>query len=682
MLQGGDQMSPDSIRARAVALLLTAALSGCSVVGLGYRAGHSHASSSAEAERLTRMAQMYERQGHPSGAMRLYRQALYADPQFAAARQRLMALSSQRQAPSAPDAVAPAVIPGTAPTLAAAPTLAPEVIQALQRTAAINQPPDAAMPHSLAAAPAAIAAVQSPDAPRQVATLSPPHEEPESVASVQSRVAPLPSPVHPPPVVPSPQVAEIVPPLAPEPPTSTVALQPNPTPTPSPRPAAADGWAAFEARHLPLLDSTIASSVAHSAALAAAAAAAAPLQDILPSRVATAAPTLAVAPGPLPSTEPHVDPPPPTAEIAVLPPAEGPDLLSSPEPDVAPPPPAIIEIAVLRPAEGPDPLLSLEPDVAPAPPATMEIAVMPPEDGPRITPATPSTHRGWTATNPEPQDDVGRTSVSPSSAGIEIRPQESLSDPPARVEIATPDWGPTDLERLCPSASADLLSLVRRLESPDVSLRKDALIELGEQGELAQPVVAAVRSRLEDAEPLVQAHAAWAVCRITGADDAAIAVLTRILETNDRRDAAFAAYCLGLLGDAAVSAAPALHSACTSEVSAVRLCAAEALLKIAPEDAEPVSALISALHGAEPEARWLAALSLASVSDTYREAAITALIPVLADPEADVSSSAALALGAFGPDAQPAVPDLQAVLSHPNSDVRDAAATALACIVE
>jgi Tfp pilus assembly protein PilF len=87
-------MSSRLLRAQALAALLALMMSGCAVVGLGYRAGHTRTSGKSEAARLTQLAQLYERQGHPSGAMRLYRQALHADPRSQQARERLMALSS------------------------------------------------------------------------------------------------------------------------------------------------------------------------------------------------------------------------------------------------------------------------------------------------------------------------------------------------------------------------------------------------------------------------------------------------------------------------------------------------------------------------------------------------------------------------------------------------------------
>jgi HEAT repeat protein len=161
-----------------------------------------------------------------------------------------------------------------------------------------------------------------------------------------------------------------------------------------------------------------------------------------------------------------------------------------------------------------------------------------------------------------------------------------------------------------------------------------------------------------------------------------VQTLCDVVTSGDPAGAAFAAYCLGLLGHEAASAVPVLEAACASEVVTVRLCAAEALLKITPESAEPVALLIDELRNPNEEQRWLAALSLSAASSTYQDSAILALTPALSDAETDVCSSAALALGAYGARAQGAVPELQDALSNPSADVREAAAAALDCIVE
>jgi HEAT repeat protein len=314
-------------------------------------------------------------------------------------------------------------------------------------------------------------------------------------------------------------------------------------------------------------------------------------------------------------------------------------------------------------------------------PAKLEIVTLP-LSAPTIEPSVVRPESGWSASRSQPVTATAPARRPQSEAGIEIRPQTAAAVEVALEEPGSPAWAPTDPKRVCPTASEELLSVVRRLESPEIAVRKDALFELAELGATAQPVVAAVRIALCDVDSSVRAHAAWAVCRITGVNAECVDVLSQVLGSGDPAGATFAAYCLGLLEGEATVAVPALQTACSSDAAAVRLCAAEALLKITPEDAEPVAVLIEGLRSPEPEQRWLAAMSLSAAAGAYQESAVLALIPVLHDAEPDVSSSAALALGAYGSNARLAVPDLQTNLTHPDADVRDAATAALACIVE
>jgi hypothetical protein len=332
-------------------------------------------------------------------------------------------------------------------------------------------------------------------------------------------------------------------------------------------------------------------------------------------------------------------------------------------------------------------------------PAAVAIVKLPPPR-PRIElPATPSGS-AWTssrsaatipATTPAPAPlptTAPATSLAPAplavpeNIGIAIRPRQSADELVGRATLHSSEWASTDLVRLCPDASEELLAIVKRLESPEATVRKDSLIELAKRAGEARPVVGAVRSLFHDADPRVKAHAAWAACQISGVTEDCVSVLAGVTRCSDPAGATFAAYSLGLLEQDAVVAVPALQSACQSENTAVRLCAAEALLKITPNAAEPLSTLMDGLRDPAPEHRWLAALSLSAASSVYQESAVLALIPVLHDPDADVCSSAALALGAYGATASVAAPELQAALSHPDPGVREAAAAALECIVQ
>lgn len=158
--------------------------------------------------------------------------------------------------------------------------------------------------------------------------------------------------------------------------------------------------------------------------------------------------------------------------------------------------------------------------------------------------------------------------------------------------------------------------------------------------------------------------------------------LADILRSDDVEAVTLAAFCLGLMESDAAPVIPDLQEACASAVPAVQLCAAEALLKVTPDASEPVEVLFEALSEATLSERWLAALALSSASNEHQAAAVEALIPLLHDAEADVAASAALTLGAYGPAAKTAEPDLQKLLNHSEQDVREAASAALACIAE
>lgn len=583
-------MASRAIRVQALGLLLSALCCGCSIVGLGYRADHSRGAGRAEAARLSQLAAMYERQGHPAGAMRLYRQALHADPRSQDARERLMALSTQH-------ATLPQPQPGVAPTPAAA-AAAPTMLAQ-----------NSALP------PAAVAA------PRPLAAAT--HSSPA---------------------------------LAPEPPTlpiRTAATTPQPT-VPPPASAAA----------------TQPSSVVGDSASAVAMAAAPILALMAPPAGES---PLASEHRAAQQETPGEVPLPESVAVAVV---EEPARLEVPtQPQIQLVPATLPEIAEIAPAplrvSAPQPRYTESM-------ASVAIVTLPPLPS-RPDESPVPANAGWT-TNGSVAADNAPVRLPVENSGIVIRPQTAADEAPGRAQLTASTWSRTDRVRLCAGAPENLVAIVRRLESNDATVRKDALIELADLADAAKPVEAAVRSLFEDSNAGVRAHAAWAACRISGVSHECIDVLASVVQSDDTAGATFAAYCLGLCEAEAATAVPALQTGCLSEAPTVRLCAAEALLKITPDAPEPVATLIGGLLESAPEHRWLAAMSLSAASSDYQAPAIQALIPILRDADADVCSSAALALGAFGTAAAAAAPELEAALSHPDIDVRDSAAAALECI--
>lgn len=287
----------------------------------------------------------------------------------------------------------------------------------------------------------------------------------------------------------------------------------------------------------------------------------------------------------------------------------------------------------------------------------------------------------WTVTPAGHQALVNATMVEVAPE-IEIRPQ---SPPPlycAQEAGDAPAWARTDLKRLCRGGSQDLLAIVSRLEATDVEVRKEALIDLAGRGRDAAPAAPAVRSLLCDASDSVRVHAAWAACRIEGCADDCVALLAELVGSQNLDIAQLAAYCLGSLGPDAALAIPALRTECDSDCAEVRIVAAEALLSIEPGEPEAAAILFGALSGADASGRYLAALALTGTAPEYQPAAILALIRTLNDPEEEVCSAAALALGSFGAASREAVPVLEALALNSSADVCEAASAALACIVE
>jgi len=241
-------------------------------------------------------------------------------------------------------------------------------------------------------------------------------------------------------------------------------------------------------------------------------------------------------------------------------------------------------------------------------------------------------------------------------------------------------WVKTSVANLCPNAPAEFRDLLASLEATDPEARKAALEDLGNCGRLAVTCLPAVRNCLTDADPLVQAHAAWALWTITGQSTESIRCLTSVLDCNQEEAIAFSCYVLGTMGPQAREAAPKLTSLQNDDSTTIRVHAAEAMLKVDPTGAQAVHVLKASLASHRADERSLAAVSLGSAVGKDRAAAISALITALYDADSGVRCSAALALGGFGRDAASAISALEVAASATDTETRDAATTALACI--
>jgi hypothetical protein len=254
-------------------------------------------------------------------------------------------------------------------------------------------------------------------------------------------------------------------------------------------------------------------------------------------------------------------------------------------------------------------------------------------------------------------------------------PQPAADPPPL-----PPEWAQTSTPRLRPDVPSELEALLTQLQSRDASTRKAAVTELAILGGTAQPAAPALRALLDDSDPLVQAHAAWAVWEIERDGDVAVPVLAALLASQRDDVTQLAAYVLGSLGDDAGAATMALRLLRDGAADATRIHAAEALVRIHPSDEPSIGVLTAALRHDSSEVRWLSAIALGGVAPQQAPRVVTALSAALEDQDPEVCAAAALSLGGLGDAARPAVGVLRRIADHRDEELRSAALAALACI--
>ncbi len=155
---------------------------------------------------------------------------------------------------------------------------------------------------------------------------------------------------------------------------------------------------------------------------------------------------------------------------------------------------------------------------------------------------------------------------------------------------------------------------------------------------------------------------------------AAVADLTKLLSDPSARIRAHAAYALGMIGLDAKAAAPALVKATTDPDMHVRREAIQALETTKPGVDVAGPALLAALEDPEPSVQVAALDALADMGP----AAVPTLARGIANPK--TRYWAALALGEFGPQAEPAVGALTAALDDKRPEVVHEVLIALAQI--
>ena len=251
----------------------------------------------------------------------------------------------------------------------------------------------------------------------------------------------------------------------------------------------------------------------------------------------------------------------------------------------------------------------------------------------------------------------------------------------------------------------DIQTLITALSGTDSKASIRAAEELGKLGPKARPALLALVQALGSQDPELRGIAARTLGTLGPAGKSAVGALANRLADDDAMVRAYAAHALGEIGPAAQSAAPALVKAVTDQDATVRRNALAALRRIdAPpevtlplmmktlEESDPAAVLpalqalaeageegLPRLRGAlkHPQASYWACLVVREMGPKAKE--LTPDLTALLDHEyLETRIQALMALGAIGPDAKAAVPQiLNALQQEEVSGIRYAAAFAL-----
>ncbi len=249
-----------------------------------------------------------------------------------------------------------------------------------------------------------------------------------------------------------------------------------------------------------------------------------------------------------------------------------------------------------------------------------------------------------------------------------VEPISVASDSPDVPSLSSPDCEPW------------VYAQVMKLGSPDAEVRKEGLTHLADMGSTGRQASLAVRVLLEDPDPLVQAHAAWALWVIENDPWDSVATLRPLLDQSNPDVVELACYMLGDIGVQAESATDALELLRDHADGTTCIHAAEALIRIHGVDDKSLAILTNAVKSRDSEERWIAAVALGRCRGTKSAGAVAALTVALKDVDPEVRSAAALSLGGLGPDSLTAKPELERVARMDDPQVRDAARAALACL--
>ena len=229
--------------------------------------------------------------------------------------------------------------------------------------------------------------------------------------------------------------------------------------------------------------------------------------------------------------------------------------------------------------------------------------------------------------------------------------------------------------------------LIRNLDDPRPAIRLAAINRLEASNRPASDTVAALVGRFSDPDLLVRARAARAALRL-GAPWQQVLEVALELIIPDRLDVLrVATSILVEIGPDAADALPQLDACLNAFSIAVRLHAAEAMLRIDPNDLLALDELESALDHRQTEVRFFAVNAIGAAARDSDQA-VCALHRALSDPHPKVATAAALHLLRTSEVPRHSLPEelrptsrdiakLISELSNAKGDVRRAAAIRL-----
>jgi HEAT repeat protein len=241
-------------------------------------------------------------------------------------------------------------------------------------------------------------------------------------------------------------------------------------------------------------------------------------------------------------------------------------------------------------------------------------------------------------------------------------------------------WNRVSRSRLCRDCSPAVQAEAAKLDSSSPDVRKEGIVALARLGSVAQPACPALRTMLDDPDPIIQAHAAWALWELENDSLDSVQVLGGLLAHSRPEVVELACYSLGNIGTPAARAVPALVELRDQAYGPSQVQAAEAIIRVHGADVASVDVLTTAIKSENRQVRWMAASGLGHVRGVHAGRAVDTLVATLSDRDPEVQSAAALALGGMGAPALRALPELKQLEKSPMGHVHESATAAIKCL--